>query len=97
MNVDPAILRAFARMLEQSSGALRGLDAAAPFGTSERAVSGTEFDEASTFCSTATTAATVAVAGRIDSIADVAAGVARDYAITEDEFTAKLATMDGPR
>lgn len=97
MNVEPAILRAFAGMLGQSADALDGLDALAPFRKSEGAVNGTDFDTANARSSAATVAAVRGLAGRLGSVAEVAVGVVRDYQVGEDEFAEKLASMDGPK
>ncbi|MGB3171483.1 MAG: hypothetical protein WBB62_18800 [Rhodococcus sp. (in: high G+C Gram-positive bacteria)] len=97
MNVDPAILRAFSGMLGKSAGVLDGIDALVPFRNSEGVVNGTDFDEANALSSAAAAAAVHGLAGRLDSVAEVAAGVARDYQIAENEFAEKLASMDGPK
>lgn len=97
MNVDPAILRAFAGVLEQSAGALSGVNALEPFRNSEGVMRGTEFDESNALAAAATADAIHALAGRMSSVADIAAGVARDYEVAEHEFVAKLSMMDGPK
>lgn len=97
MNVDPVILRAFAGMLQQSAGVLGGADALEPFRTSEGVLRGTEFGESNALAAAATAAAIHALAGRMSSVADIAAGVARDYEVAEHEFVAKLSMMDGPK
>ncbi len=97
MNVDPAILRAFAGMLGQSAGALDGIDALAPFRASEGAVKGTDSDQANTLSAAAAAAAVQGLAGRLGSVAEIAAGVANDYQVAESEFTEKLVSMGGPK
>ncbi|MFT7022598.1 MAG: hypothetical protein ACJA07_001682 [Rhodococcus sp. (in: high G+C Gram-positive bacteria)] len=97
MNVDPAILRAFSGMLGKSAGVLDGIDALVPFRNSEGVVNGTDFDEANALSAAAVAAAVQGLAGRLGSVAEIAAGVANDYQVAESEFTEKLASMGGPK
>ena len=45
----------------------------------------------------AAAAAVQGLAGRLGSVAEIAAGVANDYQVAESEFTEKLVSMGGPK
>ncbi len=97
VEVDPEMVRRFAESLGQSEAALAKIDTLAPLEASEHALPGTEFNVFSATIAAAVSSSVLGLAGRLADVAEIARGVARDYVLTEDEFTQKLSSMDVPR
>ena len=97
MNVDPEVLRRFTAALSEAGVVLREIEVPPRFATSVAAVPGTDVGAASGDAATATTGAVLALVGRMDSVAAVAAGAAQNYEVTEADFTAGLAALGGVR
>ncbi|OZC63226.1 hypothetical protein CH276_12730 [Rhodococcus sp. 06-470-2] len=97
VNVDPVILRQFSNMLSATGGVIRELDALAPFRESENALLGSDFHAACAAAAAAAAGAVAALAGRAECVADIARGVAQNYAITDDELARRLDAMDRPK
>ncbi|MEU3474485.1 type VII secretion target [Rhodococcus sp. NPDC006774] len=97
VNVDPAILRQFSNVLSATGGAIREVDALAPFRESENAVQGSDFRAACAAAAAAAAGAVAALAGRAECVADIARGVAQNYEIADDELARRFAAMDQPK
>ncbi|OZC65163.1 hypothetical protein CH251_25245 [Rhodococcus sp. 06-462-5] len=97
VNVDPVILRQFSNVLSATGGAIREMDALAPFRESENALQGTDFHTACAAAAAAAAGAVAALAGRVECVADIARGVAQNYEIADDELARRLAAMDQPK
>lgn len=94
LKVDTEILRMFADYLENASVALASLNVLGPFAEVEGALPGTGFQETVAAASGATATAVLGASGRMTAVAGVASGVAGTYDTTEDDFVAKLKSMD---